>query len=80
MNLYKLSTKGLGEYFVIDESPNDAQEALTKLLNKAEYGFSFDRKVESITLMSSQVTEGFTGKPNFSEDDRLIIHSQNTLI
>lgn len=71
MNLYLLSTK-LGDYYVIEESPNHAQDKLKSLFDLADYGFGEERKVINIKLVAEEVKE-FSGKPNFSSGNKLIL-------
>lgn len=74
MNLYLLSTQGLGDFYVVSESPNDAIAHLNKLLDIADYGFTDRRKVINTKLLSEEVYEfSDTGRPFFSSGNRLIL-------
>ncbi len=74
MKLFRLDTKGLGSFFVVDEHSTKAEQRLNDLLNKAQYGFSPDRIVQSIHLISEEVKLfGGNPKPNFTDLNRLIL-------
>lgn len=72
MNLYLLKTKGLGEFYLIAKTPNDAQNKLESDLEKSDYGFYKDREVEVITLLSKKMKDFPEGKPNFSSSHKLL--------
>ena len=40
MKLFLLTTTGLGDFYLIADTPNDAENALINYLNKADYGFN----------------------------------------
>lgn len=67
-NLYLITTRGLGDFYVLAVDPTRAQEALMFLLVESSYGLPPDRKVISITWISELIT----GRPN-SGDNRLLI-------
>lgn len=73
MNLYLLSTDGLGDFHVLGESPDVAQNKLLNMLNLADYGVPKNRRVLTIHLVAEQVTELPKGKPDFSTGNRLIL-------
>jgi len=73
MKLYLLTTKGLGDFYLVSESPNEAQDKLTELLVKADYGFTDRRKVTNIKWLTDEISEFPKGKPNFSNDGNLIL-------
>jgi len=73
MNLYLIKTKGLGDYYVVDKTTNDAIYKLKSLLDRAEYGFFNHRKVASIDILTSEIDEFPAGTPNFSSDNTLIL-------
>lgn len=79
-HLYKITTKGLREFYVVARSWQDAASTLTDALDKTEWGYSGDRKVESITHISS---EGFTDnrkqKRRIGDAYRLIIQEDDAL-
>ena len=79
-HLYKITTKGLHEFYVVARSWQDAASTLSDALDKADWGYSGDRKVESITHISS---EGFMDngkqKRRIGDAYRLIIQENDTL-
>lgn len=73
MKLYRLQTKGLGDYWVIADNAHEADQKLTKLLDAADYGFSKERLVISTALISEHVRDLLPeAKPHFSDQHRLI--------
>lgn len=72
MKLYLL-TNGLGTYYVLANSPNQAQELLEKSLDIADYGFKSKRGVTNIKLLAIEIEEFPKGKPCFSKDENLIL-------
>lgn len=75
MKLYLLTTSGLGDFYLVAKSPNDAESKLSTLLDKADYGFREKRKVENIRLLSEEVGEFPAGRPNFSSGNRLVLET-----
>ena len=73
MNLYLLSTKRLGDFYVLAESPNDAEFKLSESLSLADYGFDAYRKVDNIKLVAEEIMEFPKGRPNFASGKKLII-------
>lgn len=73
MQLYRIETKGLGDFYVVEKSPNDAIAMLESLLGMADYGFYGDRKILSIKILADEVNEFPEGKPNFSSKNNLIL-------
>ena len=61
--LYKL-VNGIGIYWVIAKDPTDAENKLTALLDKADYGFSKNRVVKEIHLIAEEIYEGSFGISN----------------
>ncbi len=53
MNLYRLTTLGLGDYWVVASDPTTAETLLLSTLNKADYGFRNSREVLIITKIAS---------------------------
>lgn len=72
MNLYLLETQKLGDFYLIAKTPNDAKDKLEGDLDKADYGFSDDRKVKVITLLAEELGEFPEGTPNFSSKNKLL--------
>lgn len=73
--LYLLSTQGLGDFYLVAETPNDAEDKLKVLLNKSDYGISDKRKVNNIKLLAEELYNFPENKPNFSSGNRLILES-----
>ncbi|MBU0846979.1 hypothetical protein KKH23_07280, partial [Patescibacteria group bacterium] len=46
MKLYLLTSDGLGNYYMLAESPDDANKKLRASLREAEYGFHAQRNIE----------------------------------
>lgn len=68
MKLYELHTAGLKSFFVLAEDSTAAENKLTKILNKADYGFRDSRKITQINIVSTEIKND-----NLSSGDRLII-------
>ena len=73
--LYLVSTKTLGDYYVVAESPNEAQDRLKKLIDKADYGFSDSRKIVNIKLLADELYNFPVNRPNFGKEPILILES-----
>jgi hypothetical protein len=73
MKLFLLTTDGLGDYYIIAETPNDAEKLLKTQLNEAGYGFSSYRIVRNIKILTNEIKIGFNDKLNFNNDNRMII-------
>jgi hypothetical protein len=74
MKLFELHTAGLGVFYVVDEDPTTAETRLNELLERATYGFSDDRRIVSIRILTSEITPFPGDKPNFSaQTNRLIL-------
>ena len=73
MKLFLLTTEGLGDYYIIAETPNDAEKLLGTQLNEADYGFSSNRIVRNIKILTSEIKKGFNDKLNFNDNNRMII-------
>ena len=54
-NLYKLTTRGLGDFFVVGCDPTQAINELNSRLNKDRYGFSDDRIVIKTEFLSKEI-------------------------
>lgn len=65
-NLYKVNTVGCGDFYVVTSSWDSAAENVKSELDNADYGYSCDRKVESIELIR---TEHFFNKRRFFSGD-----------
>ena len=74
LKLFLVSTRGLGDYYVVEKSFNDAKDKLNIMLSEAGYGISPDRLVTGIKLLSQEIYEFPKGKPFFSSNEfRLIL-------
>lgn len=73
MKLFLLTTDGLGDYYIIAETPNDAEKLLETQLNEADYGFSSNRIVRNIKILTNEIKIGFNDKLNFNDDNRMLI-------
>ena len=73
MKLFLLTTEGLGDYYVIAKTLNDAEKLLNTQLDEADYGFSSDRIVRNIRIVTSEIKIGFNGRLSFDNDTRMII-------
>jgi len=72
--LYKLSTNGLGDFYVVAPHPTEAEEKLTQLLESTDYGFSKDRVIVNIELITKEIVIGFNNEPHLSDEfARLIV-------
>jgi len=71
--LYKLTTVGLGDFYVIATTTLQAEETLIDMLNIADYGFPKQRKIRVIEFIANEIHEFPEGKPFFSANDNLII-------
>jgi hypothetical protein len=73
MKLYLLSTKGLGDFYLVSKSPNDTKYKLGEMLDKADYGFRADRKINNIKLLADEIMNIRENTPNFSSGNKLIL-------
>ena len=73
--LYLLTTQGVGDFYLVANTPNDAEDNLKKLLNKADYAITEKRKVINIKLLSEELYNFPENTPNFSSGNRLILES-----
>ncbi len=62
MNLYLLTTNGLGDYHVIANNPTEAQEFLKQTLDKQNYGFSYQRRVTNIQWIAEEPSTALSDK------------------
>lgn len=68
--LYRV-TNGIGQYYVVSRSFNEASELLQRRLERADYGYTDRRKVKSIDLIASE---------HFYRDKQLFCDSDYNLI
>lgn len=67
MILYKIITRGLGDFYVIANNTLEAEEHLTGKLNQLNYGHYNNRKIKTITLITEKIDTIIT------EEQRLIL-------
>lgn len=67
MNLYRLDTGNLGEWYVIANDPTAAENRLREVLNAADYGWAGQRRVKRIDLLATAADT-----PMYLTDHRLI--------
>ena len=75
-NLYLVTTRGLGQYYIIANDPTEAENALMKIFNDQEYGFETDRRVMKIEWLAASFIPHYidNNKPFLSKKDtRLLI-------
>lgn len=73
LKLFLVKTKGVGDFYVVEKSYNDAEKKISILLSRAEYGYSSHRLVDEIKLLSLELSEFPKGRPNFSSDNSKLI-------
>lgn len=73
MTLFLLSTKGLGDFYVVESCPTSAVNRLNDLLETANYGHKEHRKVDTIKIIANELYCFPENKPNFSSENRLIL-------
>lgn len=78
ISLYKVHTKGCGDFFVVAESFDKASEVVTDTLDDLNYGYSDGRRVTSIDLVRTHHT--YNGKPFLSGGDINLFLIQNGLL
>ena len=59
MDLYLVTTSGLGSFYVVANHPTEAQEKLSTKFSKINYGFQSDRKVLKIEFVTSVLENVF---------------------
>ena len=71
--MYLITIKRGFDFYVIADSPNEAQEELKRLLDKANWWYSKDREIINIEIISKEY-HCFPGdKPCFSEHGKDLI-------
>ena len=76
--LYRISTRGVGDFFVVARSLDEATDTLRGRLEDAEYGFYGDRKPTCIDIIAEERLDHSNGKQYISEDyDNLIVAKEN---
>lgn len=66
MTLYLLTTN-LGDFYVLANDPTRAVTKLEELLDKKDYGFSLNRKVVNIRVITNVINE------YIGDDERLVL-------
>lgn len=78
-NLYLLTTKGLGDFYVLASDPTKAQESLIKVLDYGKYGFDEDRFVTNIQWITESLEQLTTDGCKYNLSDKsarlLIVNS-----
>jgi hypothetical protein len=72
--LYLLTTKGLGDFYVIAENPTQAEENLIKIFDDQDYGFSKDRVVTNISFIAKAF------KPDYRNAEKPFLFDGSTLL
>ena len=73
MNLYIVTTEGLGDFYVVSESFDNAASRLKTELDKFDYGYSNDRKIISVRLFKTENTDNSGRRYFFDEIEHLIV-------
>jgi uncharacterized protein YneR len=71
--LYELTIKRGKSFYVIAESPNEAQDELSMLLSKADWWYTKDREITNIKILAKEYHCFPDNHPVFGEDENLII-------
>lgn len=73
MTLYLLTTKDLGDFYVVAQTANDAEYLLLESLDIADYGFNRQRKIINIKILAEEILDFPPLIPDFSSGNRLLI-------
>ena len=77
MNLYLLTTRGLGEFYCVANDPTQAETMLTRLLDRANYGVFTKRRVVNIQWLSQSKADVSAELPMFShKESNLLIYRE----
>lgn len=78
MNLYKVTTSGIGCFYVISTDFTSASDIVKSTLDKADYGFTHKREVKEIELVTKEIMNYSIGKkePYITDENRLIIQKK----
>lgn len=69
INLYRVTTSRLGDFYVVASSFDAAKEALESRLEKADYGFFDYRRVTNIELVATETwSYADENKQNFHDN------------
>jgi hypothetical protein len=56
MKLYRIDNE-IGSYYVIAEHPTHAEQKLQTILDRADYGYTKQRVMKSITLIAESIDD-----------------------
>lgn len=73
MKLFEIFTWNLGIFYVVDTDPTSAENRLAELLERADYGFSADRRVVHTKTLTLELSSFPGDKPFFSNTDQRLI-------
>lgn len=78
-NLYQLTTRGLGDYYVLANDPTEAQDALKRIFNDQKYGSTDDRRILNIKWIAEAFDRSLADekKPFLSNDSQRLFIVQN---
>lgn len=71
IKLYRITTNGLGTFYVVSNSFDNAAKILENNLSNSDYGISTQRKIISIYELGCE--HFFNGKQVFSTDDSTLL-------
>ncbi len=71
--LYLISTKGLGDFYVIADNPAYAQNELEDSLVGADYGVKEDQKIENIKILAQEIAIDDEKERAFWNGNKLMI-------
>ena len=71
--LFLLKTRGVGSFYIVAKSMDDAENLLWRLLSEADYGFDSERIVEHIDIVTNELIRDFRDEIYFDDDNRLIL-------
>lgn len=69
--LFRVTTQGCGEFYVVATSWNDAAATLTKALEEADYGYAANREILQIDCIAKE--QFYHDKNICCDDSRLVI-------
>ena len=64
---------GLGTFFVVSDSMDEAAKRVTDMLNKNDYGFHSQRRVKSVSVITFEIDIDNKGKANINDDSRFLV-------
>lgn len=67
-----LVTNRIGSFYVVSSDPTSAKERLEAMLKQADYGFSGDREVKEIKILSKIVKPTMHDSPCFFDRDLIL--------